>query len=100
MKKHSIMLGTLALTATLTLAPATSALAEQITVPVGSQADRNGVATPKTGMSQSSVRASWGEPLEVRGPVGEPPITQWHYQGFVVYFEDNRVLHSVLKPNR
>lgn len=51
-------------------------------------------------MSQSSVRATYGDPLEIRGPVGQPPISQWHYRNFVVYFERDRVLHAVLKPNR
>ncbi|MBW0146530.1 outer membrane protein assembly factor BamE [Marinobacter arenosus] len=100
MRKNRITLGTLALAATLTLAPASGLWAEQLSIPVGSQADRELVSTPATGMSQESVRATWGEPLEVMGPVGEPPITQWHYRNFIVYFERDRVLHAVLKPNR
>jgi hypothetical protein len=31
------------------------------------------------------------------GPVGEPPITRWDYDKFVVVFEYNRVIHSVTK---
>ncbi|QSP93611.1 hypothetical protein LPB19_10330 [Marinobacter salinisoli] len=100
MKKNKILLSSLALAAALTLAPAGSAVAEQVTVPVGTQADRSGISTPSTGMTQASVRAQWGSPLQIQGPVGEPPISQWHYQNFVVYFEHDRVLHSVLKPNR
>ncbi|MBW7470152.1 outer membrane protein assembly factor BamE [Marinobacter sp. M216] len=100
MRKNRIILGTLALAAALTLAPASGLLAEQLSIPVGSQADREFVSTPETGMSQDAVRATWGEPLEVMGPVGEPPITQWHYRNFIVYFEHDRVLHAVLKPNR
>jgi hypothetical protein len=29
------------------------------------------------------------------GPVGDPPITVWYYPAFNVYFEYNKVLHSV-----
>lgn len=47
-------------------------------------------------MSTASVRARWGEPQSVRGPVGEPPISQWRYPGFTVYFERDRVIHTVL----
>ncbi|WP_303286805.1 hypothetical protein [Marinobacter sp. SS8-8] len=100
MKKNRILLGVLALSTTLTLFPAASAVAEQIRVPVGTQADRDQANVPGTGMSQASVRASWGAPLEIQGPVGQPPISQWHYPTFVVYFENDRVIHTVLKHNR
>ena len=100
MQTKKTMLSTLALAAAFTLAPTSSAVAEQVTIPVGSQSDRNSISTPQTGMSQASVRATWGTPQEIRGPVGQPPISQWHYPDFIVYFERDRVLHSVLKPNR
>ncbi|MBZ2167783.1 MULTISPECIES: outer membrane protein assembly factor BamE [Marinobacter] len=100
MKKNKTLLSSIAMAAILALAPAGSAVAEQIAVPVGSQADRSGTSTPSTGMTKESVRAKWGSPQDIQGPVGEPPISQWHYQGFIVYFEHDRVLHSVLKPNR
>ena len=29
--------------------------------------------------------------------VGNPPITRWEYPSFVVFFENNIVLHSVVK---
>ncbi|PHQ26449.1 hypothetical protein CLH62_02315 [Marinobacter guineae] len=100
MTKNRILLGTLALATTLALFPAASAVAEEIRVPVGAQADRDQANFPGTGMSQASVRSSWGSPLEIQGPVGQPPISQWHYQNFVVYFENDRVIHTVLKHNR
>lgn len=100
MRKHRILLGALAISATMSLFPAASAVAEEIRVPVGAQADRDQGNFPDTGMSQDSVRTSWGAPLEIQGPVGQPPITQWHYQDFVVYFENDRVIHTVLKQNR
>ena len=94
MRKQTTLFGALAVTATLAFLPMTSAVAEEIRVPVGQ------ASFPGSGMSQSSVRASWGAPMEIQGPVGQPPITQWHYQNFVVYFEGNRVIHTVLKHNR
>lgn len=95
-----IRLAALAITASLILVPLTSAVAEVISVPVGSQAERSQISVPDTGMSQASVRAKWGEPMVIEGPVGQPPISQWHYQRFVVYFENDRVLHTVIKPRR
>ncbi|WP_203300559.1 hypothetical protein [Marinobacter sediminum] len=99
MKKNNMMLSALALAAFI-LAPSGNVVAEQITIPVGSQTDRASISTPQIGMSQASVRAKWGAPVEIQGPVGEPPISQWYYQDFIVYFEKDRVLHTVLKPKR
>ncbi|MDO6440565.1 MULTISPECIES: hypothetical protein [unclassified Marinobacter] len=92
--------GTLATAILLTLAPVSGAFAEELRVPVGSQADRSQQSVPRTGMTQDSVKASWGEPASVEGPVGHPPISQWHYGKFVVYFENDRVIHSVLSSKR
>ena len=92
--------GTLATAILLTLAPVSGVVAEELRVPVGSQADRSQQSVPRTGMTQASVKASWGEPASVEGPVGQPPISQWHYGKFVVYFENDRVIHSVLSSQR
>ncbi|MGM0767351.1 MAG: hypothetical protein ACQEV6_04945 [Pseudomonadota bacterium] len=94
------LFGTVTLTAVLGLSPMTPLMAENVAIPVGSQAERSRSELPQTGMSQASVRDTWGTPREIRGPVGEPPISQWHYDGFVVYFEGDRVLHAVLNPER
>lgn len=100
MKKQRTLLGALAFCSALTLLPGAPALAEEIQVRVGSQADRQQADLPVTGMSQATVRASWGAPVTMEGPVGQPPISQWHYPNFVVYFEGDRVIHAVLKPGR
>lgn len=100
MTRTRTLLGAFALSSSLLLLPASPALADEMRVPVGSQADRQQADLPTNGMSQSSVRASWGNPMRVEGPVGQPPISQWHYQSFVVYFEGDRVIHSVLKHSR
>ncbi|MBL1273915.1 MAG: hypothetical protein COB25_015830 [Oceanospirillales bacterium] len=92
--------GTLATAFLLTLTPVSGAFAQELSVPVGSQADRSQQSIPRTGTTQASVRASWGQPASIDGPVGHPPISQWNYGNFVVYFESDRVIHSVLTPQR
>lgn len=62
----------------------------------GISADGDGVR-PTRGMSQASVSAKYGEPEEKRAAVGEPPISQWVYDDFIVYFEYDKVIHAVVK---
>lgn len=50
---------------------------------------------PRQGMSMDDVRQSFGAPAQDMGAVGKPPITRWVYDGFTVYFEGRRVLHTV-----
>ncbi len=52
---------------------------------------------PGRGMTQKSVRAKYGSPRSARSPVGDPPITRWEYQDFIVYFEHDKVIHTVRK---
>ena len=52
---------------------------------------------PTRGMKMDQVRNQWGSPLAESPPVGEPPISQWVYGDYVVYFEGNWVLNSVVK---
>ncbi|MBT8088216.1 MAG: hypothetical protein KJO46_09275 [Gammaproteobacteria bacterium] len=56
-----------------------------------------GDARPSRGMSQASVQSRYGSPTAVKAPVGNPPITRWEYQDFVVYFEYDKVIHAVTK---
>lgn len=75
---------------------ASAAYADTVEVPVGSQ----GVVAEASylrGKKQEEVTAELGEPLGIQGPVGEPAITRWEYADFYVYFEYNRVLHTVKK---
>lgn len=51
---------------------------------------------PSNGLTQVEVVQRYGEPLERRSPVGDPPITRWVYDGYSVYFEYDTVLESVL----
>ena len=50
---------------------------------------------PMRGISMESVLGEFGEPDERFGPVGEPPITEWVYGSFRVYFEYQVVLHAI-----
>jgi hypothetical protein len=55
---------------------------------------------PTRGMTMDRVQSRFGAPVSVHGPVGDPPITRWDYDGFVVVFEYRHVVHSVLKHDR
>ena len=50
---------------------------------------------PQRGSTMEEVQATIGAPQSTSGPVGDPPITVWHYPDFNVYFEYDKVLHSV-----
>lgn len=73
------------------------ALAE--TVKLGESAEQPPVDPPR-GMTMDAVREHYGNPLERVPPVGRPPISRWVYQDSIVYFEHNRVLHSVKRHPR
>ena len=57
----------------------------------------NGSVGPASGSTQASVESTFGSPNAKSSPVGDPPISSWEYDGFVVYFEFDRVIHSVKK---
>ncbi|MEJ2173266.1 MAG: hypothetical protein ACO22K_05475 [Woeseiaceae bacterium] len=54
-------------------------------------------AHPTRGMTQARVEATFGSPDAKIAPVGDPPIARWEYKDFVVFFEYDRVIHSVVK---
>ncbi len=58
------------------------------------------ITRPTHGMTMDQVAQRFGEPAERRGPVGEPPISHWVYDDFVVYFEHQYVIHSVVPHAR
>ena len=75
-----------------------SITAEEVRVPVGQQSTQNqGVERPKSGMSKAQVEQRYGTPQQTTSAVGEPPISSWEYADYIVYFEYDRVIHSVLK---
>ncbi len=72
--------------------------AEVIKVPVGSQsAHKKHIELPKNGQSRASVEAQFGTPQAINDAIGEPPISSWQYHDYIVYFEYDLVLHTVLK---
>lgn len=81
-----------------TLVVSEPAFSEDVMVPIGHQAEyKKNVERPPTGMSSEKVREKFGEPLDWKEPVGDPPISRWEYQDFVVYFEYDHVVHTVMK---
>ena len=54
-------------------------------------------ARPSSGMTADSVESKFGAPEAKVAPVGDPPITRWEYKDFVVFFEYDRVIHTVVK---
>ena len=54
---------------------------------------------PARGATMTRVESRFGAPLSKRGAVGDPPIASWEYEDFTVFFEYDRVLHSVEKPS-
>ena len=55
-----------------------------------------GVAAPARGMTMTQVASKFGAPVSKVAAVGNPPISRWEYPGFVVYFERDHVIHSVV----
>lgn len=69
--------------------------AEELNVPT--EVPASAVNHPTRGMSMEKVEAAFGAPSNREPAVGQPPITRWEYPGFVVYFEQHTVLHTVIK---
>ena len=54
------------------------------------------VTTPARGMTMEQVATKFGTPVTKVPAVGKPPISRWEYPGFIVYFESDHVIHSVV----
>ena len=54
------------------------------------------MSVPVNGLSMAEVESRFGNPGSKQGPVGDPPITEWRYDGWSVYFENDKVLFTVL----
>ena len=79
-----------------------SELAEgTIMLPIASQGSYlGGIERPKKGLNQETVKQNFGDPVSTHEPSREPPIIRWNYENFSVYFENDVVIHSVLKHRR
>jgi outer membrane protein assembly factor BamE (lipoprotein component of BamABCDE complex) len=70
--------------------------AETIAVDNGIAVKESDVPTPTRGMTMDQVATKFGAPANKIPAVGQPPISRWDYPGFVVYFEHEHVIHSVV----
>ena len=61
---------------------------------------KQNMVLPQKSATMTQVRAAFGDPLSESPAVGEPPITRWGYENFVVYFEHQHVITSVLKKSK
>ncbi len=61
---------------------------------------KSGVNVPKKSATMNQVRSQYGDPMSERAAVGEPPITRWDYADFIVYFEHQHVITTVLKKSK
>lgn len=80
----------------LVLTAANTTMADVLQIPLSKQGD-SAVPRPGKGMSKAEVEKLFGAPEAAQGPVGTPPITRWQYPDFVVTFEYDHVVHTVLK---
>ena len=60
-----------------------------------------GMNLPSRGMSMAQVEKKYGAPQRKLSPRGgdakkHPVINRWEYANFIVYFEHEHVIHSVL----
>ena len=55
------------------------------------------VQRPPRGMTMADVETYYGSPERRHAPVGDPPITRWDYPRLSVYFDGDRVVHSVVR---
>jgi len=70
--------------------------AETIATDTGIAVKESDVATPTRGMTMVEVTTKFGAPVNKVPAIGNPPISRWEYPGFVVYFEHDHVIHSVV----
>ncbi len=88
---HKTVLG-----AVLALAAATAA-ADTLLIENVRQSREMSQQLPARGATMTTVESRFGTPAELDPAVGDPPIARWDYPGFVVYFEHDRVIHTVLR---
>jgi hypothetical protein len=72
------------------------AAAETVLIDGHVQIEQSSVSHPQRGTTMREVEAKFGTPAKRYPAVGKPPITRWDYPSFSVYFEFNRVVHSVV----
>lgn len=78
-------------------APIVETLIETVTLPLGTQTTNSDLRLPQRGDSKQRVLETQGEPQEMVAAIGDPPISKWAYADFIVFFEQDLVLHAVVK---
>lgn len=78
-----------------TLLAATAVQADTLAIPLGQQANGQQFELPQRGATTNTVQQRHGQPSTRHPAVGQPPISRWDYPGFSVYFEHDKVIHSV-----
>jgi len=79
------------------LAFGTIPLLQAEVISVSQQApELSAIERPTNGMTMTKVEEKFGAPQEVLEAVGDPPITTWVYERYSVYFEYDKVIHTVL----
>jgi hypothetical protein len=63
-------------------------------------AELQGMEVPQRWMTKAEVERLYGLPVSKSDPVGDPPISFWQYDHYVVYFEEDRVLHTLTNVTR
>jgi len=71
--------------------------ADTLRIDEADQAVESESTRPDRGMTMKRVETRFGAPTASRPAIGDPPITAWEYGDFMVYFEYDRVIHSVDK---
>jgi hypothetical protein len=71
-----------------------SALADVLLIEEVRQAERMNL--PQNGQKKADVEANFGAPVQKMPAVGNPPISNWKYDKYSVYFEHDIVLFTVL----
>ena len=94
---RSLFTAALVVAATPFVLPA-SAHAESIHMKVRQE---QGMNLPHRGLTMAQVERQYGAPihkLQTRGgdTNKHPPINRWEYANYIVYFERNHVIHSVI----
>ena len=66
-----------------------------VAAPAASATDSQTTAAPARGQRMQAVEAAFGEPSQRYPAIGNPAISRWDYPGFVVFFENDHVVHAV-----
>ncbi|MBS0367248.1 MAG: hypothetical protein JSR67_15655 [Proteobacteria bacterium] len=73
-----------------------AALADTVVVDHQVAVRESSLDRPHRGATMGQVEKHFGAPVNRHPTVGVPPITRWDYSGFAVFFEKDRVIHTVV----